>query len=167
MTVDLRLDRIGAGQRRLLRHQSGRRAEREAGDVPQRLKRGRPNPPLGHQRVEALKMPLLLRRHARDQLGFGAVAAQHGELAGVDAGRAIFAGLVDAQHRSACPRAGRRGASRSSRRGLEAEKQDQRRAAERQDRVPPGHRNAEEAELHLVAADQRRMGDLLRAIRRC
>jgi len=46
-------------------------------------------------------VPLLLRRHARDELGFGAIAAEHRELAGVDAGRAIFAGLVDAQHRCA------------------------------------------------------------------
>ena len=29
----------------------------------------------------------------------GLVLAEHGELAGIDAGRAIFAGLVDAQHR--------------------------------------------------------------------
>ena len=32
--------------------------------------------------------------------------------------------------------------------------------AERQDRVPAGHRDAEKAELDLVAADQRRVGDL-------
>ena len=75
MSVDLGLDRVGAGQRRFLGHQRGRRAEREAGDVPQRLERGRAHAPLGHQRVEAVEMPLLLRRHARDQLGFGAIAA--------------------------------------------------------------------------------------------
>ena len=44
--------------------------------------------------------------------------------------------------------------------------QDQRGAAERQDGVPPGHRDAEESALHLVAADQRRMGDLLQELRR-
>src|SRR5690242_14032578 len=44
-------------------------------------------------------MPLLLRRHAGDQLGFGAVGAEHRKLAGVDARRAIFARLVDADHR--------------------------------------------------------------------
>src|SRR4051794_4030634 len=46
-------------------------------------------------------MPLLLRRHSGDQLGFRAVAAKDGELPGIDPGCAIFAGLVDAQHRGA------------------------------------------------------------------
>ena len=165
MPVDLGLDRVGAGERRFLRHQRGRRAEREAGDVPQRLKRGRAHPPLGHQRVEALEVPLLLRRHARDQLGFGAIAR---------------AARRAARHRCASRhirRPGRRAASRrvSARRSpgrqpliaraaLKRQEQDQRRAAERQDRVPAGHRNAEEAELHLVAADQRRVGDLLQQL---
>ncbi len=45
----------------------------------------------------------------RDLAGHGMMFAEHGELAGIDAGRAIFAGLVDAQHRGdvgarlACP----------------------------------------------------------------
>ena len=37
MAVDLGLDRVGAGHRGFLGHQRGRRAEREAGDVPDRL----------------------------------------------------------------------------------------------------------------------------------
>ena len=60
MAVDFGLDRVGAGHRRLLGHQRGRRAEREAGDVPHRLQRGRPHAPLGHQRVEAVEMALFL-----------------------------------------------------------------------------------------------------------
>ena len=59
MAVDLGLDRIGAGERGLFRHQGGGRAEREAGDVPHRLQRGRANAPLGHQLVETLEVPLL------------------------------------------------------------------------------------------------------------
>ena len=34
MLVDLGLDSVGAGERRLLGHERGRGAEREAGDVP-------------------------------------------------------------------------------------------------------------------------------------
>src|SRR5687768_2134032 len=41
MFVDLRFDRVGAGQRCLLGHQGGCSPEGEAGDVPQRLERGR------------------------------------------------------------------------------------------------------------------------------
>ena len=66
MAVDLRFDGVGAGHRRPLTDQGRRSAEREAGDAPQRLKRGRPHPPIGHQPVEAFKMPLLLRRHPGD-----------------------------------------------------------------------------------------------------
>ena len=62
MAVDLGLDRVGAGHRRLLADQRGRRAEREAGDVPERLERGRADPPLGHQLVETVEMALFLRR---------------------------------------------------------------------------------------------------------
>ena len=56
-------------------------------------------PPLGHQPVEAIEVPLLLRRHARDLVRGAGIAPEHRQLAGIDAGRAIFAGLVDAQHR--------------------------------------------------------------------
>src|SRR5687768_8357854 len=43
-------------------------------------------------------MCLFLLRHAGDNSPGRAVLAEHRQLAGVDAGRAIFAGLVDAQH---------------------------------------------------------------------
>ena len=75
--------------------------KREAGDVPERLEQGRADLPLGHQRVEALEVALFLARHAGDEVRRGRALAEHGELAGVDARRAIFAGLVDAQHRGA------------------------------------------------------------------
>src|SRR5690348_16751756 len=99
MFVDLGLDRVGAGKRGFLGHEGRRGPEREAGDVPQRLQRGRTHAALGHQPVEAVEVPLLLRRHAGGELGFGAVAAEHGELPRVDPRRTIFPGLVDAQHR--------------------------------------------------------------------
>src|SRR6476659_3577306 len=98
MAINLGFHRIGAGERRFLRHQRGRRAEREAGDVPQRLERRRAHPAFGDQLVEAGEMAFFLRRHARDELGFRTVAAKDRQLPGVDARRAIFAGLVDAQH---------------------------------------------------------------------
>src|SRR5438309_1347743 len=44
-------------------------------------------------------MALLLSRHPRDQLGFRTIAAEHRELARIDSGCTIFAGLIDAQHR--------------------------------------------------------------------
>src|SRR5688572_20055112 len=46
-------------------------------------------------------MALLLARHAGDEVRRRRALAEHGELARVDASRAIFAGLVDAQHRRA------------------------------------------------------------------
>ena len=52
MAVDLGLDRVGAGQSRFLGHQRGGGAEREAGDIPQRLEHGRAHPPLGHQALK-------------------------------------------------------------------------------------------------------------------
>src|SRR4051812_34542622 len=99
MLVDFGLDGVGAGERGLLRHERGRGAQCKSGNVPNGLQRGRANPAGRDHCVEALQVPLLLRRHAGDQLGFGAIAAEHRELAGVDACRAIFAGLVDAEHR--------------------------------------------------------------------
>ena len=48
-SVDLGLDRVGAGQRGLFRHQCRCRPKRKSGDVPQRLEKGRPDPALGEQ----------------------------------------------------------------------------------------------------------------------
>src|SRR5687767_8810053 len=44
-------------------------------------------------------MALLLRRHTRDLVRGGRIAGEHRQLPGIDARRAIFAGLVDPQHR--------------------------------------------------------------------
>ena len=63
MAVDLGLHRIRARKRGLLGHQRRHRSEREPSAVPQRLERGRSNPPLPNQLIEALEMPFLLRRH--------------------------------------------------------------------------------------------------------
>ncbi len=73
-------------------------AERVAGDRPDRLQHGRAHPARGEHLVEMAQMALFLLGHARDQPGRGMAVAEHRELAGVDPGRAIFAGLVDAQH---------------------------------------------------------------------
>ncbi len=99
--------------------------EREAGGVPDRQQRGRAHPALGDQPGEGVEMDLLLRLHVAQQ-ALPARAAQHGELALVDALGAVFAGMVDAdraRHRLArrrvagqAPlageRAGRRGVGR-------------------------------------------------------
>src|SRR3954468_8508977 len=99
MAVNLRLHRVGAGEGRLLGHQRRGGAKRETGNVPQRLEGCRPHTPISDQRVEALQVTLLLRRHSRDQLGLGAIAAEYRELARVDSRCAIFARLIYAQHR--------------------------------------------------------------------
>src|SRR5205085_327599 len=53
----------------------------------------------GEQIVEMAEMLLLLRGHSADLAGERMMIAEHGELSGIDPGRAIFAGLIDAQHR--------------------------------------------------------------------
>ena len=84
---------------------------------------------------------------ARSAWRSGDCCAKHRELAGIDARRAIFAGLVDPHHRCAVGLGGRRGASRSCARvPCSISQAIDRRAAERQDRVPAGHRNAEEGD---------------------
>src|SRR4051795_3537268 len=77
MLVDLGLDGIGAGERRLFGHQRSRCAERESGDIPQWLQRGWAHASLRHERVEPVEVPLLLRRHARNELGFRTIPAEH------------------------------------------------------------------------------------------
>ena len=75
--------------------------ERVAGDRPERLQYRRPHAARGEKRVEMAEMLLLLRRHAGDQRGRLVAIPEHGELARVNTRRAIFAGLVDADHRVA------------------------------------------------------------------
>ena len=84
MAVDFGLNGVGARERGLFGHQRCCSTQGKARDVPQRLKRGWPHAPLGHQLIEAGEVPLLLRRHACDQLGFRAVTAKHRQLTGVD-----------------------------------------------------------------------------------
>jgi hypothetical protein len=96
MAVDLGLYRLGAGHCGFFRLQGRRRAEREARYIPDRLMRGRAHAAFRDHAVEALEVALLLPSHARDQLGAMRIGAEHRHLAGVNAGSAIFAGLVDA-----------------------------------------------------------------------
>src|SRR5436190_498469 len=99
MGVDLVLDRGGASHGRLRAHERGGGAQRMAGDRPEWLQDGRADAARREQVVKMLQMLLFLRGHAADLAGERMVLAEHGELAGIDAGRAIFPGLVDAQHR--------------------------------------------------------------------
>ena len=99
MTANLGLDRIGASHRRFLADQRGSGSKSEARDSPQGLERGRANPPLGNQRVEAVEMPLFLHRHSRHELGGRRIGRKHSELSGVDTRGAIFARLVDSKDR--------------------------------------------------------------------
>ena len=77
--------------------QRGRGTERIAGNIPQRVKQGRPHPPLAQQRLEPGEVALLGLGHLPDHPG-GAAAAEHVQLPFIDAGRAVLAGVIDAQH---------------------------------------------------------------------
>src|SRR5690606_7893482 len=97
--VDFLLDRRGAGHRRLGAEQRRRRAERVARDRPDRLQRGRADAATGDHGVEfGFVADFLLRRGSYLGRMRGAIA-HHGQLPGVDAGGAVFARLVDADHR--------------------------------------------------------------------
>src|SRR3569832_1315782 len=96
--VDHFLARGRAGHRRLFTHQCGRRAQRESGDTPHRLQRRRTRAALDDQPVEGFEMTLFFCRHAADCFARRFVA-KHRELAFIDAHRAIFAGMIDTNHR--------------------------------------------------------------------
>ena len=147
--------------------QRGDRAERMAGDVPERLEHGRPHAALGHHRVEMVEVPLLLRRpSAAIMRARGMAVAEHRQLAGIDAGGAIFAGLVDAQHRRDVRPRGRPGASRARRL-----RSCQRQVAGAFEAQPCDHQRSKRSKgshsirpsrcrgttMHLVAADHRRV----------
>ena len=95
--VDHLLDRDRAGHGGTLAEQGGADAEREAGDVPERLQRGRTHAALGDQPLEGLQVAQLLLVHVADRRALGPVA-EHRELTFVDPPGAVFAGMVDADH---------------------------------------------------------------------
>src|SRR3990167_3620559 len=99
MAVDFGLDGCGARHCGARSHRGGHRAERKTCDVPEGLEGGRPHPALDDHRVEEFPVPLFLFGHMRDFARHRVAVAHHRELAGIDARRAIFAGLVDADHR--------------------------------------------------------------------
>src|SRR5438105_4999791 len=66
--------------------------------MPQRLQQGRPCVACPHQFVEFGEVALLLLGHMADLVA-GAAAPDHRELAVIDAYRAVFTGMVDADHR--------------------------------------------------------------------
>jgi hypothetical protein len=104
-TVDLRsivlvngfLDRDGASHCSALAESGGRCAKGEAGEMPERQQRGRPDAAIGNYRVERVEMHLLLILHVAELVCTG-TSAQYGKLASVNPSGAIFAGMVDADH---------------------------------------------------------------------
>ena len=101
MRVDYLLDSGGAGMRRLFAEQRGCRTEREAGHMPDGRQRRRPYMAFVYDFVEACEMHLLIFRHAGeriDDFAFVRQIAKDGALAFIDADRAIFTGMVDADH---------------------------------------------------------------------
>src|SRR6185437_2013551 len=97
MLVDYFLDRDRAGHRRALAEERRRGAQGVARDMPQRRQHRRPHATLDDEPVEGIEMALLLLGHAADDRCRGG-AAEHRELAVIDALRAIFAGVIDADH---------------------------------------------------------------------
>ncbi len=97
VVVDRLLHRHRARHRRARAHGGGERAEGEAGDVPQRQQGGRAHAALGDEAGEGVEVHLLLLLHVADR-GLVPGAAQHGELALIDALGAILAGVVHADH---------------------------------------------------------------------
>ena len=165
MAVDLGLDRVGAGHRGLFGHQRGRGARARS------RRRSRPaGAAVGRTRRSAISASKRSRwrsswpRHAGDQVRRGRTLA-----------RARRAG----RHRSGSRhirRPGRRAASTARSdarspgrqpvmRALHASQPDDR-SPQPSERIAfqPAMRNAEEGELHLVAADQRRLHDVVRGV---
>ncbi len=97
MLVDYFLDRDRACHRGLLPQQRGRSTERVTGDIPQRVKQRRPHPPLSQQCLEPGEMALLGLGH-RPNRPRRMAASEHIQLPFINAGRAILAGMIDAQH---------------------------------------------------------------------
>ena len=70
-----------------------------AGDRPDRVEEGRADAAIDHHAIEFGQMPIFLLRHVRDQRRLGVRGAEDRKLTGVDAGGAIFAGLIHPDHR--------------------------------------------------------------------
>ncbi len=98
MPVDLGFDSSRAGHRRFRTNDCACCAQRKTGDVPEGLEKCRPNLAASHHRIEMVEMAVFLHRHMLDLPCHGMAIPQNGELPGIDAGRAIFACLIDAQH---------------------------------------------------------------------
>ena len=98
MAVDFRLDGIGAGHCSPLAYQRCCGTKRESRNTPQGLQRGRADPSVGHQPVETFEMASFLCRHAGNLVSCGGAPAKDCQLPGIDSRRAIFTGLIDAQH---------------------------------------------------------------------
>ena len=100
MLINFGFDRSRAGHRRSRPERRSRRAQRIAGDFPEWLQCRRPNAAIRDHLVKSIQMPLLLFCHMVDCAAMRRVIAHHRELALVDLRRAIFASLIDPDHRS-------------------------------------------------------------------
>src|SRR5260370_684982 len=89
--IDDLLDRDRAGHRRALTHQRGRRAEREAGGMPERSQQRGSDAPRDDEVLERGEMALLLFSHCAYRRGRTATA-EHSELTVIDAGAAMIEG---------------------------------------------------------------------------
>jgi hypothetical protein len=98
MLVDDLLDRDGAGHRGARPQERGCGAQGVAGDMPQRLQQGRAHMARAHQFVEGGEVALFLPGHPADFVARPA-APDHRQLAVIDPHRAVFAGVVDPDHR--------------------------------------------------------------------
>src|SRR5690606_8022178 len=101
MPIDFFFDRRGAGHRRFRAEQRSGRAERIPRDGPYRLQGGGTDATLRHHGIEFGLMSALLLGHGAYLRRIWRAVAHHGELPGIDAGGAVFAGLIDADHRGA------------------------------------------------------------------
>jgi hypothetical protein len=97
MSIDGFLYRDGACHCGPLAHSGSGRAEGEAGEMPKRQQRSRPDAAVGDHGVECVEMHLLLILHVAELVCAG-TSTQYGKLAGVYPCGAVFAGMVDADH---------------------------------------------------------------------
>lgn len=95
--VDRLLDGHRAGHRCALAQRGRHRAKCEPGKMPKRQHRRRPDAAACDQVGEPVEMLLLLRLHLTQHRRLFATA-KHGELAGIDTRRAVFASMIHTDH---------------------------------------------------------------------
>ena len=99
MPINLGLDRGGARHCGFGADQRGRHTQAIARDVPEWLEQRRAHAAPRDHRVECRAVAFLLHSHRGDGARGGGSGPHHRQLPGINPGRTIFTGLVDAQHR--------------------------------------------------------------------